>query len=236
MYSERSIGCWGTSLVLAVASGFALNSLAIADEQKWEFGLYLEVEAKERGDTTTSLKPRLAYDQGTVGTHLSYETEDPIDGPDNDALEWEVFIRLGDGLKLQNEYGYEIDTGMGESEVTAVQYFDLPAGFKAGYEIEVDYFEDNSFDLHRIEIEPTLKWSRELQVGELSAELEFPVLQIYDREDRANDFEIVSAQFGLEYAVEFNQNTQWEVEIEFPYDVVDREFETELTIGWERSF
>lgn len=139
-------------------------------------------------------------------------------------------------FRLQNEITYNFEKKQWAAELTPEFYVNLQHGFAIGFELEIDYLNKDDWDIHQIEIEPTIKWGTKLGPGELDLELEAPVMRLYSSADNTDNFEVETIEPIIEYTLPISKKTKVAFVFGAPYDVEDKEWSTYFDVIWKWKF
>ncbi|WP_415898832.1 hypothetical protein [Neptuniibacter sp. QD48_11] len=222
-----------------IALAALLTSLSLQTQADWYASFSTEYQPEAQSGHY-AYKPLLQFTEGNFGTYLEYVYV-PRNGLDNGQnLTWQVEYtwQLNENsiFKLVHEFDRAIDSDTNSAELTPMYYTTFDNGLKAGFELEIDYYLDGDFDIYEIEIEPTLKWSRNLGEGKLNLELEAPTMRLYSSDDSIKDFEFEEVLPIIGYDHPLSKNLTLHTLLELPYDLQEDDFDTIITIGLGVTF
>jgi len=205
---------------------------AIAD---WDAEVRSVQEWDEDNELVTGIQPQVRYKGDGWKAHVEYLI--PVDPETEDGtIEQEVEIKIPflKGLALKNEVYFDIEDSEWAAELTP-KWYTMLWGLKAGFELEIDYLKDGTFDLYEIEIEPTVKKSWEIcKKSEFELEFEMPTTRLYSSSKKDVEIEELAVLGIYDYVL--TDTAAIEVRGEVHYDVQDKEFEKILEVALKYKF
>lgn len=216
------------TLALVLTSPFCIS---VSTAGQWDIKLELE----------TSVESTFRYQQDNWKTHLEYEK--PV-YPKSEDGSWEWQLDVGwefdqTEIYIRNELSRNLDKNQMTSELTPRWYFNITESLQIGFDLEIDYYNSTAvqkFDLFRVEIEPTVTWTKKLNRGIFIAELEAPISQLYSNDNEEDDFEFVGLRLILKYARKINSKTRLEFELKLPYNSTSNKLETDMNVALRYRF
>ncbi len=171
-------------------------------------------------------------------THLEFSKNlHPTDKRGALELQNEYVFMKKNGTKivLRHELLRDMDDQKWAAELTPKVYTKLGDHFKVGFDLEIDYMKNNYMDLSQIEIEPTIKWSNQINNFEIDLELEAPVMRLYSNDTSKKGFEFEEVLGIIEVAYPLNNEFKFILGFEVPYNLQTKEAGMELltTIQYE---
>lgn len=209
--------------------------IAMTAAAGWDAELRSVNEWDDDNERVTAVQPQVRYKGDGWKAHVEYWI--PFDPESEDGrIEQELEVKVPGvkGLALKNELYYDVEDGEWASELTP-KWYTTVWGIKAGFELEIDYLKNDQFDLHEIEVEPTVKKSWALgETSELELELEMPVTRLYSSSKDDVEIEELAVLAIYDYAV--TDHTALEVRGELHCDVQDGACEKILEIALKHAF
>ena len=216
----------------------SLITCAAAHADGWVGQIQLENNLDEDREYSAAIEPRIQYRADDWRTHLEYEKPFHPDSTDG-KLEWEYeYYWKFDSRRfsLRHEVEYDFERNRTRAELTPRWYYRPSRDFRAGVELELDYYNskaEDALELSNAELEPTIKWTAYRdEKSQVSIELEAPVYRLYTNETGESNVEFVAIQPIFTWDRIYDGGRALEIELELPYDTVDNELEIILNISW----
>ncbi|MET0103839.1 MAG: hypothetical protein ABW072_01695 [Sedimenticola sp.] len=205
----------------------------------WDIQLQHESNWNEHGQHSGAIEPRILYKGQDWKIQLEIEKQvQPVSRKAALEFEGQYNWKIGQNgsLGLNTEVVYDQESKNWAGELTPELYWNLGDGFEIGFELEIDYLSADRWDLHEIEIEPTVSWEGPLGPGYLYLELEAPVMRLYSADDSRKDVEFETVEPIVGYGIQLTPATDLYMELASPYDVQDRSWSTCFDIGVTHRF
>ncbi len=216
---------------------WATSSVVMAG---WDTQAGIENDWDGDGEYEGHAKARLRYKGKGWKAQVEYKTEFEPDSNDGSIeLQGDYSWKIGEKgtFTLMNELPYNIDNQSWGGELTPRYYHKLDNGFKIGFDLEIDYLSSDVWDIHEIEIEPTIIWGTKVGTGTLGLELEAPVMRLYSSKDGVDDFEVETIEFIANYTLPLGgKSTNVNFEFGAPFQLDDSEWEQYLNIVFNHKF
>jgi len=215
------------------------SSLAFHANAGWD--VQLEAEFKDfKEDRVTAYEPRLRYKDGNFSTYLEYEYTPLDDAKDLEKLTWQFaynwVLSEKSNFTLIHELERNLSSDINSAELTPTYYTTLDNGLIIGFELEIDYLNDDKFDIYELEIEPTLKWAKKVNHGNFSLELEAPVMRLYSSQPAQKNFEFEEILTILGYQRSLSKQAVLNASVELPYNLQTDELDSVVNISLGYSF
>ncbi len=200
----------------------------------------IENDWDDAGEYEGHAKTRLRYKGKGWKVQVEYKTEFEPDNTDGKIeLQGDYNWKVGENGKftLMNELPYNIDKQNWSGELTPRYYHKLANGFKIGFDLEIDYLKNDEWDIHEIEIEPTILWGTQMGIGVLEFELEAPVMRLYSNKEGVDSFAFETIEPMVNYTIPITEKVS-NINLEFgaPYQLEDDEWEQYVTVVFNYKF
>ena len=227
--------------ITACLPAVSLLPLCPASAGEWSLKLETENVYAPHEPWESALEATIEYSTENWETHLEYEVPYQPELEDG-SLEWEyAYSWQFDNSKftLQNELVRDFESNRTRSQLTPRYYYRESKTIRLGFDLEMDYYDsraDSSFDLFGAELEPTIIYSALMGKGRFYAELEFPKLQLYTKDDEEDDFRFTGFEWIIRYRQNMTEKTRLLLELKLPYDRDSNELEVRPNIGIRHYF
>ena len=138
-------------------------------------------------------------------------------------LEWEtdyIWRFERSDFTLRNEVNRDRSTHNIQSELSLNWFYQATGSFKFGFELEVDYYDNDSdrkFDIFEIELEPTIFWTKKLPDGKFRFELEAPITRLYSNDKTKENFKVEGMQLAFMYQRNISKDSRYGATLKLLY-------------------
>ncbi|MEN8200513.1 MAG: hypothetical protein ABFR63_10630 [Thermodesulfobacteriota bacterium] len=229
------------ALIILAAATIPMWATGSSVMAAWDGQLGIENDWDDNGDHEGTAKTRIRY-KGK-GWKAQVEYKSGWEGAVEDGtveLQGDYSWKVGEKGKftLMNELPYNMGKESWGGELTPRYYYKLANGFRVGFDLEIDYLKADDWDIHEIEIEPTILWGKQMGIGILDLELEAPVMRLYSNKDGVDDFEVETIEPIAAYTIPWGgqKGTNIVFEVGAPYQVEDEEWEQYFNVFINHKF